>query len=134
MFEINVFSVFVATFFAIALGIVWYSPWVFGRVWMHLVGLSESDLEVPGQWKRMILGGISHFCFFYVIAGMLTSFANSSQLSLYSVTVPLTVGILALISGPVIWERRSVVYFLITGGYAVLSVTSGMYIIALWPW
>lgn len=133
MFELNIFSVFAATFLAIAVGVVWYSPWVFGKPWMRMVGLDESDLEREGQWQRIALGGISQFILFFIVGQLLVLFKVDHQL-LRWFTVLISGMALVLLSSSVIWERRPLAYFLITGGYVVTVVAGGMCIIFYWPW
>lgn len=42
---INFWAVAVAGLAAMVVGALWYSPWMFGEVWMKLSGLSKSDLD-----------------------------------------------------------------------------------------
>lgn len=131
MFELNIFSIFAATFLAIAIGIVWYSPWLFGRVWMHAVGVTEEDLELSRSWHRMVLGGVSQFCFFLLIGNLFTFVERST---LYTFTFLILGIVLSFCSGSAISERKSFGYFLVTAGYTILVATLGIFVIALWPW
>lgn len=131
MFELNIFSVFAATFLAVAIGIIWYSPMVCGRLWMQVTGVSELDLDVTNNWSRVLLGAVTQFCLFYVVGHLLELVGSDVLLPLM---VSLSVFSLALISGVVLAERKSVAYFIISGGYTVVVLAAGGYVIALWPW
>ena len=133
MFELNMFSVFAATFLAIAVGVVWYSPWVFGRPWMRMVSLHESDLEREGQWQRIAFGGISQFVLFFIVGQLFVLFKVDHQL-LRSFILLVAGMALVLLSSSVIWERKPLSYLLITGGYVVTVVAAGACVIFYWPW
>ncbi len=42
-FEINIVAVVIATVASMAIGFAWFSPVLFGKTWLRLVGLSEED-------------------------------------------------------------------------------------------
>ncbi len=43
--EVNYVAVLLATLSTLVVGSVWYSPKVFGRIWMKLAKLKQSDME-----------------------------------------------------------------------------------------
>lgn len=43
--SVNYFSVIVAAVASMALGFLWYSPVLFGKPWMKLMGYNEADLK-----------------------------------------------------------------------------------------
>ncbi|MFH2040906.1 MAG: DUF1761 domain-containing protein [Acidobacteriota bacterium] len=56
MFEgLNWLAVVVSTFVSMALGFVWYTPILFGNLWMKLVGLKAEDIEAKDSTKGMII-------------------------------------------------------------------------------
>jgi len=131
MFESNFFAVLTATLLALATGVVWYSPWACGRIWMKAVGLSDADLE-QGVWHRFAAGFIAQFVLLYAVVYLM---------SMVRTTVPawhallfLTIVLLALQSGTVIWERKSLAYFLVNSVYTTAVVMGCGLVILFWPW
>ncbi|MCJ7681485.1 MAG: DUF1761 domain-containing protein [Candidatus Aminicenantes bacterium] len=62
MFEgLNWFAIVVSTFVAMALGFVWYTPILFGNIWMKLVGLKAADIDAKDSTKGMVISLIGSF-------------------------------------------------------------------------
>ncbi len=131
MFESNFFAVLTATLLALAIGVVWYSPWVCGRIWMKAVGLSDADLE-RGVWHRFVAGFIAQFVLLYAVV-VLTSMMRST-ISVWTALLFLALAFLAMQSGTVIWERKSLAYFLVNSAYTIAVVVGCSAIVLYWPW
>jgi len=56
-------SIFIATVVYMAIGFLWYSPFVFGKAWMKFSKLTSTKMEL----KTLILSFINSFvlCFFF---------------------------------------------------------------------
>lgn len=52
--SVNYLAVLVAGGVAMVLGAFWYSPVLFGNIWMKLVGLNKSDLSKEKSNRAMI--------------------------------------------------------------------------------
>lgn len=52
---LNITAIFVAAFFAVFIGFVWYHPKVFGTAWMHAAGLTETQLKGANMAKMFAL-------------------------------------------------------------------------------
>ena len=68
--EINYLAVLVAASVYYVGGALWYSPILFGKSWMNLVGLTEEKLK-EGQknaWKSYLIAAISTILISYGIA------------------------------------------------------------------
>lgn len=72
--EIDIITIFLAAVLNMGLGMVWYSPKVFGQKWMKLIGLTKSKMP-----KEM--GFIYSMAFF---ASLVTAFA----LELFIANIP----------------------------------------------
>lgn len=53
--ELNFYMVFVGGLVTLVLGFIWYSPALFGNVWMREAGLSEEQLKSGNMAKVFIL-------------------------------------------------------------------------------
>jgi len=136
MFEhINEVSVLVTTILAIAVGSIWYSPLLFGNMWMEAAGLKNTDLEMSGKVVvRSLFGAfIANFLFILAIA-QFVGIADASGISVWSVSSLLLLLLVASLSSAVIWEKRSFMYLVIHGGYSAFVIFGGIAVIAYWPW
>jgi len=68
--DINYLAVVVAAILYYAGGALWYSPVLFGKSWMGLVGLTEEKIkeEQKKAWKSYLMSFISAFLISYGIA------------------------------------------------------------------
>lgn len=124
-----------ATLVVLAVGIVWYAPQVFGRVWAEDLDLDTSllDIEAPGALRRLVLAGVLNFVVMFFLAN-LVALATAAKVSPIKVVVGLLVIILAVSTITALNERRGLVSFAVTMSYVSLSMLTGVAIIAYWPW
>ena len=136
MFEvIHEFAVLGTTCFMMALATVWYSPMMFGAVWMREARLTDEMVEKAksDMWKHMVLTFISYTIMLGLLALMvvyapvlaLTPMQASGLLALFvaAVAVPTT-----------LFEGRSLTYYGIQVGFWILFIIIGTYILQYWPW
>ena len=67
MVEINWLAVALATLASMVVGSVWYTPKVFGGVWMKLAKLSPKDLE-KGGWTPIVVSIVTSAVLAFVLA------------------------------------------------------------------
>ncbi len=133
--NINFVAVIVSAIFASAIGSIWYSPLLFGAVWMKSIGLTLEKGELSKKemmiatWKGVCI----HIALFFIIA-LYLDIVKSTNYSIIKIIVSLIVLLSVGSIQSVVWERRPFTYFLIQSGYIALIVMSGVVIISLWPW
>ena len=77
MEKINIFAVAVASLIPMVVGAIWYSPPVFARKWMALIGKTEEELKKSADPIRMYGGTfIASFVMSYILAHFVI-YANS---------------------------------------------------------
>lgn len=79
--EISWIAVIVATVLAQAVGFLWYSPLLFQKRWMVLIGFNESDLSESkgkGMGKILTISVISSLVMTYVMAHLVIIFVVAS--------------------------------------------------------
>lgn len=121
--EINWLAVVVAAFSAFVLGGLWFSPFLFQKVWMRASGVTEE--EAAGGNPAKIFG--LAFVFSLVMSANLAAFlADPGTDLVWGMTagflagfgwVAMAIGIISL------FERRPISYMLINGGYMVVALT-----------
>ena len=69
--DINGFAVLAAAVASMVIGAIWYSPAVFGKIWMSLTGISDSkikEMKSKGMAKSYVIGFIASLVTAYVLA------------------------------------------------------------------
>lgn len=136
MFEVvHEFAVLGTTFFMMALATVWYSPMLFGGVWLKEARLTDEMLEKaePHMLKHMILTFVSYALMLVLIAHMVV---YAPLLSLKAIEAAgLLVLFVTLGAIPtVLFEGRSIRYFGIQVGFYAVFILLGTLILQYWPW
>jgi len=136
MFEmIHEFAVLGTACFMMALATVWYSPMLFGNIWMKEVGLTEDILEEKksDMWKHMLLTFIS-YCVMLGLLSLVVVYAPLLSLEPWLVAVGLTAFVAAVGVPAVLFEGRSFRYYTIQTGFNILFIMFGVMILQYWPW
>jgi hypothetical protein len=130
--SINWLAVLAATLSAFIIGGLWYSPILFGKVWMKASGVTEEKAKSGNSLK---IFGIS-FIFILVAAINLAFFLADASITagngaLYGFLtgfgwVFMGIGVIAL------FEQRNWKYLLINGGYWVVTLTLMGLILGSW--
>lgn len=132
---INIVAVAGTTFFMMASATVWFSPFMFGRVWLHELKVSESEIEASRQDMTLHLG-MTALCYAAALGVLahVVSQVNYLQASNSYVILAMTILVVAILGNTSLWENRSRVYFLVNAGFYAYFVIVGMLMIQYWPW
>lgn len=130
--NVNPFAIVAATLSAFVIGGLWYSPALFGKVWMRANGFTEADLAKGSQAKIFAIA----FIFTLIMAANLAMFLATPETTMaWGATtgflagfgwVALGIGIVAL------FERRPWTYVLVNGSYMVVAFVVMGAILGAW--
>lgn len=136
MFDISLVPVFVATLVAMVIGMVWYSPQVFGMVWMKEgnIDVLPSDGSSDAAWKQVLVAAIQNFVIIYILAHFLMLADAYPGMNVLIAGVWVAILVAAVQLGSVIWEKKSLSYFGITTGYTATVLLVASVILSKWPW
>ena len=129
---INYWAILGAVVVSIVLGTLWYGP-LFGKQWMHIVGISREQMEKMGAKGRqammrsyaiMALGSL---VMAYVLAHVIayaSAFTGSGGTDAgVAAGISVWIGFVApVMMGNVLWEGRPWKYWFITSGYYLVSL------------
>ena len=131
--EINFAAIFICAIFLWILGAVWYSPVMFARKWMQLIGITRE----PGKRDGLLLGMTASFfgdlVISFVLANVLvwahvTGFKRGAVLG-----VLMWMGFIAAPNLPQgLYEKRPFKLFAINGGYWLVGLFVVGGILASW--
>lgn len=140
MIDVNFVAVIVAAIASFVLGWLWYSPLLFGKMWMKEMGVSQAEQEKGKKemQKKMLpvmVGGlISQLVMAYVLAhviamGMLAEIGSGISSGFW-----MWLGFVATVQlGMILWEGRTVKYYLINVTYWLAGLIAMAAIITYWP-
>lgn len=132
MEQINLLAVLAAAMANFAIGGLWYSPYLFGNAWKRANAFDDSDLARGSP--RVIFGVAFVLCL--VMAANLAAFLGGAEVTPgFAIAASLAAGLGWAAAGlgvVALFERRSVAYILINGGYLTVSFVAMGLIIALW--
>ncbi|OHA24353.1 MAG: hypothetical protein A3B11_02235 [Candidatus Taylorbacteria bacterium RIFCSPLOWO2_01_FULL_44_26] len=77
MENINIWSIIVAGVVSFGIGALWYSPVLFGKEWLALTKVGQSDIDITktqGMWKSYL----THFIFGLISFGVLAFLATAT--------------------------------------------------------
>ncbi len=128
----NIWAVLAAAVVNFVIGGLWYSPGLFGKVWMQANGFSEDDLK---KGSPALIFGVS-FLFCLVMAANLGVFlADESTTMAFGVFAGVAAGLgwAAMGVGVVaLFERRPWRYLLVNGGYLTVAFAAMGAILGAW--
>ena len=128
---INWLAVVVAALSMFAVGAIWYSPMLFGRVWQRAAGLSDAD---AARGNMPLIFALA-FVLTLLMAANLAFFLGHQASLGFAVAASLAAGLgwaafgLSLVA---LFERRPLAYFLINGGYLTVGFLVMGVILGLW--
>jgi hypothetical protein len=129
---INLWAVLAAAAANFVIGGLWYSPALFGRIWMRANGFTEEDLK---KGSPAVIFGLS-FLFCLLMAGNLAGFLSGPGITLgFAVAAGTAAGLgwAALGLGVIaLFERRPWSYLVVNGGYLTVSFAVMGAILGAW--
>lgn len=69
--SINYLAVLVSVFVVMALGALWYSPVLFGKIWAKAIGINMEDLDPKDAVRGMVVSVFTSFTEMTVLALMI---------------------------------------------------------------
>jgi hypothetical protein len=130
--HINWLAVLVSAIATFALGGLWYSPALFGHAWTKENNLTEASLAQSNMAKIFGLA----FVFAVIMAANLAAFlAEPKTTVIWGVTAGFLAGfgwVTLGIATIALFERRSLKYVLINGGYMTVSFVVMGLILGAW--
>lgn len=134
--SVNYLAVLVAAVISILVGMVWYSPAVFGKSWMKSAGISEGEINrakkkgMSRAYALMVLGSLvmafvlAHF----VAYASAANFAEGLQVGFWA-----WIGFVApVVLGAVLWEGKPWSFYVINVGYQLVSLLLMGGLLATW--
>ncbi len=133
--DINFWAVLVAAIINMVVGSLWYSPAMFGGLWMKAVGFGEKDIKdaQKNMWSAYLITFVGALVTSYVLAHFVdftgaTTFLTGAQTGFWA-----WVGFIATTTlGGVVFEKKSEPWYLITNGFHLVTLVINGGLLAVW--
>ncbi len=130
--QINWLAVVAAALSTFVVGGLWYSPLLFGKIWMRVNGFTEEQVKTFNKGRAF--GGA--FLLALVMSANLAMFLADPKTTLsWGVTAGALAGIGWVATGITVialFENRSWPYILVNGGYQIVAFVSMGAILGAW--
>lgn len=129
--EVNYLAVIISAASAFALGGLWYSPVLFGKIWQRETGLSDETLKSGNM--AVIFGG--SFVLSLIAAFVFAMFLGPAPGLTLAVGAGFAAGLCWVATSfgiNYLFERKSLPLFAINGGYHTVQFTLYGLIMGLW--
>ncbi|MEK6982478.1 MAG: DUF1761 domain-containing protein [Candidatus Micrarchaeota archaeon] len=120
---INAISVIIGTVVSIVIGMIWYSPSVFGKQWMKELKMKESEVKKSDTGKTYFLMTVMSVVQTFVLAIVLEQFRITGALYGALIGVLLWAGFIATTNfSSVLFEKRSSMTYTIFSVYQLVAM------------
>ena len=132
----NLLAVLVSAIIGMVIGALWYSPLLFGKVWMNLSGFTDKKMQEMKK-KGMAVPYILNFISTLILSYVLALFISASQ----AVTIMqgaivgffVWIGFMAtLMLNSVLWEGKPVKLYILNIAYHLITVIIMSVILTVW--
>lgn len=132
---VNEIAVIGTALFMTAVAMIWYSEYCFQKVWMKAVGFTNADLaDAERHSARNFAITFGAFLIAAFIMGLFVSYAEVFGVSVRLVALALALCVAALLAGFVVFEQRSLSYYLVTAGFSSVFIVGSAFLLHYWPW
>ncbi len=131
-YPLDYLSIFITALIGTAVTSLWYSPTVFGRLWMtdtEKIHTEDFVRVVHRTWMSLAL----YFVFFTLIS-LVIEMARDLQIPVQYCIITIMLLLLSYIGERYVREGRTVWYIALFSLYTVGIVIGGALIVAFWPW
>jgi hypothetical protein len=129
--KLNIWAVLVAALSTFLIGGLWYSPALFGKVWMRENGFTEESMKNANMAKIFGLA----FLLAVISAVNLAMFMGPESDPAMGAFYGFLAGfgwVATFVGTHYLFERKSFTLFLINAGYSVVALTIMGVIVAVW--
>lgn len=134
--SINSWAVLAAAIAHMAIGMIWYSPPVFGKLRMSYMGLTPQrmeELKKRGMGRIYCVSFVTAFLMSYVLAHFVKIWDVEDIGGALQLAFWLWLGFVATVSlGSVLWEGKSLKFYFLNIGYQFVAIFIMAVILAIW--
>lgn len=131
--DINYLAVLVAALASMVVGAIYYSPPLFGKAWMKMIGLKPSQAK-KDQSMGYVLGAIAGLVTAFVLAHILDMTGAEEWVLALQTTFWVWLGFFATTTlHRVAWEKSGWDWWFLTNGNWFLTLLTMAMVLTYWP-
>jgi hypothetical protein len=134
-FQINYPAIVAAAVINMVIGTLWFGP-LFGKAWMKMVGFTKEDMQKAkgaGMAKTYIAALAGALVMAYVLAHFVQVGGPATASTGAMIGFWAWLGFVATtVLGPVLWEKKSVNWYLLTVSYYLVILVVNGALLAAW--
>lgn len=127
---LNAYAVVASAAVMIAVGSIWYSPFLFGKAWVRHTGIRPNDIRPAEMRRNYLIGAIVALLTAYLLGAMALHIGHSRTLFCGAGFVWLFV-MFEQLSG-FLWRRDPFALFLLQAFRSLFSLMAGALVFYLW--
>jgi len=128
---LNIWAILAGAIAYMIIGMIWYSPSVFGRRWARLTGLKKSQLK--STWASYFIAMLAALVTSFVMAKFIDWFQIDSARQGAIMGIWIWAGFVAtVLINTVLWEKKKFSLYLINSMHYLLSLVVMGAILAKW--
>jgi hypothetical protein len=133
---VNISAIVGAAAASFVIGMLWYSPVLFGNAWMKAGGFSKKDIDKSkkkGMGKMMFASFIGSLVMAWILSYFVVYASAGNFVDGMKIGFWLTIGLIApVLLSSVLWEGKVVKYYLINLAFWLVSVSVMGGILTVW--
>ena len=133
---VNYWAVLVAAIASMVIGAIWYSPAVFGKIWMKGSGMTTQQLakaKKKGMGKSYLIAFLGSLLFACVLAHFIVYVGAVTVADALELVIWMWAGFaVPLLLGSTLWEGKSWGAYLVGIVYQLVSFSVTAVILTLW--
>ena len=120
---VNYISILIASVLSFIVGMLWYSPALFGKKWIKLAGVNMSKSKQKSMGSSMILGFISTIVLAYVFQYLIEALSYTGAAAGATLGFWLWLGFLSTsLIGSVLWEGKPWELYVLNSAYWLVNL------------
>lgn len=134
--DINLVGVVLGAISNMIIGAIWYSPMVFGKTWMKLVGISQKEIDSGKKQmsKTYSMAFVGALITAYILAVILDLVGATTILEGLQIGFLIWLGFVATTTlSTVLFENKKTDLYLLNNGYNLVSTLVMSVILILFP-
>jgi hypothetical protein len=130
--RVNFWSVILAAFTYLIIGSLWYSPLMFGKMWVELIGFRDEDFKASKPlWLIMILSFLSAVVAAFVISAVLGPRSNAEFGAIVGAAIAICWISMSKLTD-VLFENKPVKLFILHAGFDLVTFMVMGAIVGYW--
>lgn len=131
--DINLLAVLIAAVLNMVIGWLWYSPWLFGKMWLAAIGKTQEDIKQNSTGPLYVINTIACLVTAYVLAHIVDYAAATTAATGAQTGFWVWLGFVAMTLLPVyLFEMRPKKLYFIYVVYQLISFVLMGVILAIW--